>query len=366
MTGRKNCVLKYKVSVCIIARNEEKNIGAILGDALQFADEIIVNVNSSTDKTLDIVKNYQSSHGVIKYIQTEWQDDFSLARNQAIDQATLPWIVWLDADDRVSPEAAQGINILAKAPLNRCFAFRIRNGRTDGLKCGPEFYQIRMFPNNESMRFEGRVHEQISIAAQKQQLQRFNIDLEIYHSGYTNAEIKKAKARRNLRLMEMETPKWSIDFTHRAHAHVILDQHAKAIEWFIRAYERPETKTQNPDLYFSLPADIGGQYMMLNQFDKAMEWFDKCDSENIEGLYQKARCHEEMKHFHKAISLYYKVFEIKKSSYIVPMEYDACRIYSFHFLLRLLVSFKRYHDSVKLIADMTRQYPEIKSDYSKN
>jgi tetratricopeptide (TPR) repeat protein len=343
----------------MIAQNEKDNIGPALDTILPIADEIIVNVNSTNDGTHEIVQKYAKETGIVKHWSYSWQDDFSLARNQSMEPARFPWILWLDADDRVPVESIEGIRELAKAPQDRCFQFRIRNGRTDGLSIGPEFYQIRMFPNLPTMRWEKRVHEQISIAAQRNNLKKIKVDVEIYHTGYMNLKLKQEKARRNLRLMEMDPPEWPIDYAHRAHAYVILGKPNKAIEWYMQAWNIPGIEKQNPDLYYSLPGDIGGQHMVLGDYETALGWFKKCDPDNIEGAYQAARCYEELERYHVAINMYYRALKLHKPALCVAMEYDACRIYTFQFLLRLLVRMRRHHDAVKLIADMTREYPQI-------
>lgn len=347
----------------MIVRNEKDNIGPALDTILPLADEIIINVNSSDDGTHEIVKEYAKRTGKIKHLSCEWHDDFSLARNQVLNEAKHPWIIWLDADDRVPKESIEDIKLLGDAPTDRAFQFNIINGRVDGISFGPEFYQTRMFPNDPDLRWEHRVHEQISPSIEKKGLPRIPVAVKIYHLGYNNPELKKTKARRNLRLMEMDPLVYPIDYTHRAHAYDILEEHKSALEWYLKAYNLPDVQNQNPDLYFSLPSDIGGQYMKMKDYETAIKWFLKCDENNIEGAYQLACCYEELEKYHVAVNMYYRVLKLNKPGALtVAIEYDACRIYAFHFLLRLLIVMKRHSDAVKLIADMTRQYPGIACD----
>ena len=92
-----------KISVCIIAKNEEKYIEECLKSVLDIADEIIVLDTGSTDKTKDIVSAFPKT----KLYETTWEDDFSKARNQCISHATGDWILSIDADERLSLSSQQ-------------------------------------------------------------------------------------------------------------------------------------------------------------------------------------------------------------------------------------------------------------------
>ena len=110
------------LSICMIVKNEAKNIEAAIRSFLPFADEIIVNDTGSTDETVEILKRLP-----VKVIENEWEGNFSTARNQSIEEATCSWILWMDADDRVPPEECEAFKKLKTAPLDRCFAFQVVN-----------------------------------------------------------------------------------------------------------------------------------------------------------------------------------------------------------------------------------------------
>ena len=90
--------IKLPLSALIITFNEESHIAAILSE-LDFADEIIVVDSFSTDKTEAIVKSFEKT----KFIQNKFID-YSSQRNFAIDCAKNPWILFLDADERLTNE----------------------------------------------------------------------------------------------------------------------------------------------------------------------------------------------------------------------------------------------------------------------
>lgn len=86
-----------KLSAIVITKNEEKMIGDCL-KSLAFADEIIVVDTGNTDQTNAIAK----SHGA--KIVTSSGDDYSKFRNDGLKHAVGDWILFVDADERVTPE----------------------------------------------------------------------------------------------------------------------------------------------------------------------------------------------------------------------------------------------------------------------
>ena len=87
-----------KISVLIITLNEEKNMQELLID-LDFADEIIVVDSFSTDKTKEVSESFSN----VKFIENKFEN-YTAQRNFAIEQATHEWILFLDADERLTPE----------------------------------------------------------------------------------------------------------------------------------------------------------------------------------------------------------------------------------------------------------------------
>ena len=97
------------LSVIIITYNEAANIAACL-DSVAFADETIVVDSGSTDGTIEIAK----AKGAKVLVTQDWPG-FGPQKNRALDLATCPWVLSLDADERVSPALAAQI-LAAIAP----------------------------------------------------------------------------------------------------------------------------------------------------------------------------------------------------------------------------------------------------------
>ncbi len=108
-----------KISVCIIAFNEEKNIAEALR-SVQWADEILVVDSESTDGTREIAESFGA-----KVIINKWQG-FASQKQFAVDQASNDWIFSLDADETVSEKLKQEILLLKTFPeTNLANGFRI-------------------------------------------------------------------------------------------------------------------------------------------------------------------------------------------------------------------------------------------------
>ncbi|MBG9801873.1 glycosyl transferase [Brevibacillus laterosporus] len=82
------------ISLCMIVKNEEKSIARCLRSVKGAVDEIIIVDTGSTDKTIKEAKAFTK-----KIFHFKWVNDFSKARNFSFQQATMDYIMWMDADD---------------------------------------------------------------------------------------------------------------------------------------------------------------------------------------------------------------------------------------------------------------------------
>ncbi len=190
-----------RLAACAIVRNEAGNIAAWLECVRQFADEIIVVDTGSTDDTVDILR----SHG-IEPIGMAWQDDFSLAKNVAIEAANSDWIIFNDADELFAePKSVRGF----VASVDNMDIDVIMMPRADLDKDGKDMGRLnvaRIFRKLPGLRYEGRVHEQLMCQRQPLAHSRMLVTddrLLICHTGYQQG-IVMDKCRRNLRLLLAE------------------------------------------------------------------------------------------------------------------------------------------------------------------
>ncbi len=85
---------KPTITLCLITKNEEKNLPQLLDSVAGCFDEIHITDTGSTDRTVDIAKSYGA-----KVSEFAWIDDFAAARNHSIKEVITDYWMWLDADD---------------------------------------------------------------------------------------------------------------------------------------------------------------------------------------------------------------------------------------------------------------------------
>ena len=89
------------ISVCMIVRNEEKNIGSCIESLLGVANEFCIVDTGSVDRTKQIIESYRD-RVEIQMSDFKWIDDFAAARNFSLKLARYSWILQFDADERIS------------------------------------------------------------------------------------------------------------------------------------------------------------------------------------------------------------------------------------------------------------------------
>ena len=267
------CVGKRNtLSVCMIVKNEEANIGRAIKSFLPFADEIVVNDTGSTDKTIEIVRSFPKT----VLIQSEWIGDFAYSRNLSLEKASCSWVIWMDADDYVPPEQVEAFKKLKLTSLDRMISFVVCNTE-EGKPTGLKFVQARMFPNHPKIRFEGRIHESMIKAASNMGLNPVNTNIMIWHMGYETLEIRRKKAKRNLdlQLADPEQEKRIEGLIEFGDSYSILGETEKAVDYYKRASEF-RCSSEQLELKMNAMNKLARHFGMLNKLDEAKETFDKC------------------------------------------------------------------------------------------
>jgi glycosyltransferase involved in cell wall biosynthesis len=150
-----------KLTVITIALNEEMNIAPCL-ESVRWADEIIVLDSGSTDRTVEIARRYTS-----QVLSIQWPG-YGAARNIGMSRASGDWILWLDADERVTPELAEEIRQILVSGDGRLSGYLVARrayflGRW--IKhCG--WYPsrvVRLFRKDRGRFSETRVHERLEL-----------------------------------------------------------------------------------------------------------------------------------------------------------------------------------------------------------
>ncbi len=155
--------MRAKLTVLIPCKNERMNIRPCIESVRGLADEILVADSGSTDETMDIVRRI----GECRLIEREFVN-YSDFKNWAIPQATHPWVLVLDADERITPELAAEIRqILSDPPVDLDGYWVYRRGFFMGheIKHGDWSTDrvFRLFRRDNCRYRDCRVHEEIDV-----------------------------------------------------------------------------------------------------------------------------------------------------------------------------------------------------------
>ncbi|WP_035214577.1 glycosyltransferase family 2 protein [Desulfitobacterium hafniense] len=192
-----------KLSACMIARNEEKNIGRCIASYKDVVDEIIVVDTGSTDKTVEIAEAMGA-----KVYSLEWHNHFAEAKNYALDRAKGDWILFLDADEYfVNNTARNIIPLLRRLPSRfNAIACRMKNIDYANGQLLDEIMHIRIFRRDKNIRYKNRVHEYLICTTKNNAIEAFYAnekELLVHHEGYSLSE-QRSKARRNLEILLLQ------------------------------------------------------------------------------------------------------------------------------------------------------------------
>lgn len=153
--------MREKVTVIVPTFNEEENLQECL-QSVSWADEIMVVDSGSTDSTLDIAKRFTDRILVHEYINSATQ------KNWAIPQATHPWVMIVDSDERVTPQLRQEIEETLEHPvhqgysigrLNHFLGYPLRHGGWSP----KEDRNVRLFMRDKGRYEDKEVHADVMV-----------------------------------------------------------------------------------------------------------------------------------------------------------------------------------------------------------
>ena len=195
-----------RVSVCMIVRDEEKQIGQCLKSVADLAHEIIVLDTGSKDATREKAAAFGA-----KVLESKWNDHFGEARNHSLEHARGDWLLILDADETLDPESIQTLKKEIQSQGVMAYRLPLVN---QGIHERGNNYVPRLLRNAPGLFFVNRIHEEI-FSSMEVLRRRWNLDCRlgqslINHFGYTEEQVnEKQKKKRNLKLLEkavIETP----------------------------------------------------------------------------------------------------------------------------------------------------------------
>lgn len=248
------------LSVCVITKNEEKNIKRCLASLSGYGFELVVVDTGSTDGTIEAVREFTD-----RLYQFEWCDDFAAAKNYAISKAQHDLVLVVDSDEFLEPLTDMDFKKLEQfidqesTGIGRIYRRNVFV--RDGVQQENREWINRIF-DRRKFYYQGRIHEQVVLrkAGQKpeKEAKTWLSPLTFLHTGYDlSPEEKERKAKRNIDLLEKE-------LTYITAKQEELQKKNKPVE-------AAELEAQIPYLLYQL----GKSYYMAGKSAQACEYFDR-------------------------------------------------------------------------------------------
>ncbi|KAF1683450.1 glycosyltransferase family 2 protein [Veillonella sp. R32] len=145
------------VTTVVLTKNEAQQLPSLIENIKLFTNIILIVDSGSTDNTVEIARALGAT-----VVYRAWTDSFAEQRNFALQHVNTPWIFYLDADERVTPELAVSIKqTVSQAPLTEAYTMERRSVifnkelRKGAMK--PDFVP-RLFPTKD-VTWVNKVHE---------------------------------------------------------------------------------------------------------------------------------------------------------------------------------------------------------------
>lgn len=257
------------LSLAMIVKNEEDWLAGALESVQGLVDEMVVVDTGSTDATVEIAEQ----HGA-RIVFHAWQDDFSDARNAALDAVISDWVLVLDADERLVRDDFPIVRSLIEKPMADAYNCRIISVAEEAENLS-EAQVTRLFRRDSRIRWRNRVHEQVLPSLFENQLTLVKSDVRILHHGYVAAMIEsRNKVDRNRLLVEKmaaeqpNEPYWPFQMAQTC---MQAKEGADAIKWAKKAMKLVKPRSDMAPLCL---VTLGRAYWAAGDLHRARQVFD--------------------------------------------------------------------------------------------
>lgn len=171
------------VSTCIITAKIDKKLKRAINSVAGLGEVIVVDTQGELPQIY--------FHGYYTY---PWNDDFSKARNFALEKAKGKIIFSLDADEWIDRDGYRRLLAIDHELASKAYYTRLIDNGKYALD------QVKIFPNRSNIRYVGRIHEQIAPSITRLGIPLVHSSINVYHDGYVSLEELQLKRQRNLRI----------------------------------------------------------------------------------------------------------------------------------------------------------------------
>ncbi|MFG6340235.1 MAG: glycosyltransferase [Lachnospiraceae bacterium] len=227
------------ISVCIIGKNEEKNIERCLAPLMPYGFEIIYVDTGSTDRTKELAAKYTDN-----IYDFEWIGDFSAARNFSLQKASHNYVLVLDCDEFLTEIDLDGIEkAINEHPRGIGLLLRINYCESNQMETFSPDRVERLF-HKRRYHYCYSIHEQVAdINTNSTYCERYDIPLTVDHIGYAGSmEEKRLKAERNNELLFKEIEKHPNDpyfYFQVGQSYNLISDYENAYIYYKKAFDLP-------------------------------------------------------------------------------------------------------------------------------
>lgn len=184
------------ISICIIAKNEEKRIRTFLTHIIEhtheYPVEILIADTGSTDSTIQIIQNFP-----VRLLHFTWINDFAAARNFTLQQASNDWVLVLDCDEYIEKLDMDALQFFIKNHPHDIGMLSRKNHYPLNGQDSIYTDNVERFFNRNHFHYKGIIHEQVQPLSPRS-FNRVAIPLVVDHCGYNGTlEELQAKTKRN-------------------------------------------------------------------------------------------------------------------------------------------------------------------------
>ena len=181
---------RQSVSVCMIVKDAQGTLYRCLESVKPIADEIVVCDTGSSDRTMEIAREYTD-----QVYEIPWDDDFAAARNRSIEKATGDWVLWIDADEYLL--GGENLGKYLRDNMYNGYVIRQHHHAIDA-EFKPDV-PVRLFRNGMGIMFFGCVHEHPETGLNEGVKPAVILgDVHVMHDGYVTEDIRRRRFLRNL------------------------------------------------------------------------------------------------------------------------------------------------------------------------
>ena len=351
-------------SVNMIARDEEKNIGAALDSIDAIADEIVVCDTGSADATVRVAGLYGA-----RIIDAPWTGSFSDARNRAIAASTGDWIFWMDADDRLDASCAADCVRLWRTARPHAAQFCIVNNRPDGTS--PRFLQARLFPRREGVRFERRVHEQVVISALRAGFPLVNHEhIRINHAGYADDQSLRVKARRNLPMIEADladNPGDPVLLIGKGDCLALLGDYPQAMAAYREVINNDRNFFRQSDVYIQTHYQLAQVCRAHHDAAEAKRYLLRClylDPQHIAAALLLGELYLDERDLKRAMFFFVKAAQEQAPMRTTAMDASGIKMKAIARLAEIVLEWKKFKEAEDLLTNALALFPDTMDFYS--